>query len=71
MGLKMWLFTAGWRQPCRRVKPVVQELVKEYGLGYDFQARHDVSGSSFRVNLGTAYTYLLNDRDRIVVFNVL
>ena len=45
--------------PCRRVKPVVQELVKEYALGYDFQARHDVSGSSFRVNLVTAYAHLL------------
>ncbi len=40
---------------------------------YSFQARYDVSGSSFRVNLGTAFAPLLHGEGRRidVVFKVL
>ncbi len=51
-------------------KTLVQELnMPEKGLvmvhvkRYSFQARCDVSGSSFRVNLGKAFSPLLYDED--------
>ncbi len=34
--------------------------------GYSFQARHDISGSSFRVNLGKAFAPLLHSEDGII-----
>ncbi len=34
--------------------------------GYSFQARHDISGSSFRVNLGKAFAPLLHGEDGII-----
>jgi thioredoxin 1 len=34
MSLKLLLFTASWCQPCKVVKPIVQELAEEYGLPY-------------------------------------
>jgi len=40
---KIILFTAKWCNPCNVVKPVVLELVKEYGLVYE-EVDVDVDG---------------------------
>jgi len=35
MGLKLLLFTTARRKPCKVIKPIIQELVEEYGLSYE------------------------------------
>jgi thioredoxin 1 len=32
--MKLLLFTAEWCGPCKQLKPIVSELVREYGLEY-------------------------------------
>jgi len=33
--LKVLMFSASWCQPCKQVKPILEELVREYGLSYE------------------------------------
>jgi thioredoxin 1 len=33
--MKLLLFTAEWCGPCKQLKPIVSELVREYGLEYE------------------------------------
>jgi len=46
MVLKVLLFSASWCQPCKQVKPIVEELAREYGLSYE---EIDIDGQNGRL----------------------